>query len=83
MEVVIQIAPSATATSAPPNAARQAVQKLGLKLEPLHPGTTDPVLSTYYRVQAPDREAAERVVAAVRRLPSVAAAYVKPPDEPP
>jgi hypothetical protein len=84
MEVVIQISePSTGARTAPSATARQAVQKLGLTLEPIHPGSTDPVLSTYYRVRAPDQQAAARVVEAVRSLPSVTAAYVKPPDAPP
>ena len=85
MEVVIQISPPAKAgeSDQPVTSLRREVQKLGLKLEPVHPRTTDPVLATYYRVQAPDAPTAKRVVESVRRLPSISAAYVKPADEVP
>ncbi len=87
MEVVIQIVPTARAASAraesPLAAVQRAVAKLALALEPQHPGIDDPVLSTYYRVKAPDAQSAAKVVEAVRDLPSVAAAYVKPGDAPP
>jgi hypothetical protein len=87
MEVVIQIAPPARTDSVraehPLAAVQQAVSKLALKVEPQHPGITDPVLSTYYKVEAPDAQSAAKVVETVRNLPSVAAAYVKPQDAPP
>ena len=55
----------------------------GYRVEPLHPGSTDPALSSYYRVHVPDAQSASKVIEAVRALPSVTAAYVKPEDEPP
>jgi hypothetical protein len=53
---------------------------LGLILEPVHPGTTDPQLSTYYTAEVPDRAAAERAAAELRQCRAVEAAYVKPPE---
>jgi len=87
MEVVIQIAPPAATESVraenPVAAVQRALGRLKLKAEPQHPGINDPVLSTYYKVEAPDAQSAAKVVEAVRDLPSVAAAYVKPGDAPP
>jgi hypothetical protein len=87
MEVVIQIAPPAETESVraehPLAAIQHAVSTLGLRVEPQHPGIKDPVLSTYYKVEAPDAQSAANVVETVRNLPSVAAAYVKPREAPP
>ena len=55
----------------------------GYRVERLHPGCTDPALSSYYRAQVPDPQSAAKVIEAVRGLSSVTAAYVKPKDEPP
>jgi len=65
---------------------RTAVKSTSLNapiIEPLHPKSPDPVLSTFYRVVAPDVQSAAKIVEAVRRLPNVAAAYTKPEDEAP
>ncbi|SCF02431.1 hypothetical protein GA0074695_2935 [Micromonospora viridifaciens] len=85
MEVIIQVSmpsePAAAADTAFSDV-RAVLAGLGLPLEPLHPGSTDPTLSTYFHVWAADPETAHRVVSAVRDLPSVRTAYVKPPAAP-
>ena len=89
MDVVIQLSSDTNrkaSVSSSKNqlaAIRSAVGKLALKLEPMHPGINNPELANTFRVQAPDAKIAARVVEAVRKLPSVAAAYIKPQDEAP
>jgi hypothetical protein len=60
---------------------RGVVANLGFRLEPIHPGTSDPSLQQYFAVEVGDRASAVHVVTAVQQDPSVAAAYVKPADE--
>jgi hypothetical protein len=57
------------------------VEELGVSLEPVHPGESDPLLAPHYRVEVEDEAAAERVAEALRREPAVAGAYVKPAPE--
>jgi len=57
--------------------------RLGIVFQPLHPGSRDWALMTFFAVEVPDAAGAERVIAALLRSPHVAAAYVKPPDAPP
>ncbi|GAA1391731.1 hypothetical protein [Catellatospora chokoriensis] len=83
MEVVIQVTPAADgAQGVPAGQVRDAVTALGLALEPVHTGSADQASGSYFRVRVTDRAAADRVVAAVSGLPSVAAAYFKPDAEP-
>jgi hypothetical protein len=55
-------------------------RELGVAIRPLHPGTDDSALRTYFTVEVPNAASAERVAARLRDSPAVAAAYVKPPD---
>jgi hypothetical protein len=55
---------------------------LGVSLTPLHPGTTDRELASYF-VASVDSDQAERITSGLRRCPGVDAAYVKPAGEPP
>jgi hypothetical protein len=59
------------------------LESLGLSLEPMHPGESDPVLSTYFTVEVPDAAAAERAIGALGQNEAVDAAYLKPAEEPP
>jgi hypothetical protein len=61
---------------------RAVVAQFGLRLEPLHPGTTDPSLQQHFTLEVVDQATAAQVVAMLRQTPSVEAAYVKPADEP-
>lgn len=57
-------------------------EALGVRLQPVHPGETDPLLAPYFYAEAPDSEA-ERIAAELAALPGVESAYVKPAAEPP
>jgi hypothetical protein len=58
-------------------------EELGVVLRPMHPGTEDPDLMTYFMAESPDLETANRLIHRLQEFESVEAAYVKPPDEPP
>jgi hypothetical protein len=62
------------------NAVRAAAQASGCELSPLHPGTRDPSLLTYFQIETADRETAERLQQRLAACDGVAAAYGKPPD---
>lgn len=57
--------------------------QLGLPVRPLHPGTTDPALGSWLHVLVPADRDPEAVVGTLLADPTVAAAYVKPPDAAP
>lgn len=54
----------------------------GLSLTPLHPNTSDPTLASWFVLPAMPTDRAEEIVAALRTLPSVEAAYVQPSPAP-
>ena len=57
------------------------VEALGVTLEPMHPGTKDPNLMSYFIVEVPDPKTAQRVIDRLQRSTAIEAAYLKPPDE--
>jgi len=59
----------------------RAMNSLGYVIAPMHPGSRDPVLRTYFAANVPDKQAADAVLTALRGLPGVEAAYTKPADE--
>jgi hypothetical protein len=86
MEITVQIAPELSAAVHQDRGTRGApdvealADELGFSLRPLHPGTDDAALRSYFIVDVPDPTTAERVLARLRATPAVTAAYVKPPD---
>jgi len=56
------------------------VASFGGTAKPLHPGTQDVNLRTYYVVEAPDQQSANRLIEALAKSPVVDGAYVKPAD---
>lgn len=56
-------------------------ESLGISFQPVHPGTRDPQLATYFTVEVPDMQVAQDVLARLQEHKAVKAAYVKPPDE--
>ena len=66
----------------PPDLAAAAAD-LGVDIRPLHPDTLDDELGRYFYADLPDAERAEVIAAGLGRVPSVDAAYVKPPEGPP
>jgi hypothetical protein len=51
-------------------------EELGIVLKPLHPGTTDRVLSSYFTVEVPDKLRAEQVIQRLRRSPYIEGANI-------
>ena len=58
----------------------EAVAQHGLELVPVDPRAGDPVLESFFRIQAPDEATARELTEALTGLEAVEAAYVKPPD---
>lgn len=58
----------------------QTAANLGVRLEPIHPGTEDPILMSYFTAAVADPDSVERVLDRLRQFRAVEAAYVKPPD---
>jgi hypothetical protein len=61
----------------------EAAKELGVTLKPMHPGTADPTLASYFFVEVPDAATAERVISRLKRSSTIKTAYLKPPDEMP
>jgi hypothetical protein len=59
----------------------QATAELGVRLEPVHPGQTNPLLVPFFMVEVPDRETAEKVIDRLQRFNFVEAAYLKPDEQ--
>ena len=57
------------------------VEALGVALKPMHPGTHEPDLMSYFTVDVADFESAQRVIDRLRQSKAVEAAYLTPPDE--
>jgi len=62
---------------------RAVLSELGLYVQPLHPGTEDPELSTQFFVSVPNEELAVEVSRRLRESKVIEAAYVKRPGAPP
>ena len=75
VEITTKLAPGSPASEL-----GKLVASSGASLRPLHPGTSDPELATYYIVHVPDPAAAPRVLDKLRGHAAVTAAYIKPPD---
>jgi hypothetical protein len=55
----------------------------GYALHQVHPGTADRDLAVWFEVRAPDALGGRRALAMLRGHPAVAAAFIKPAEEPP
>jgi hypothetical protein len=60
---------------------RKATEELGVRLEPVHPGQTHPLLAPFFMIEVPDKETAEKTIRRLRRFKVVEAAYVKPDEQ--
>jgi hypothetical protein len=87
MQVMVKVKPEASAglqreqdTTEASNTLLQAAQELGVRLEPVHPGETDPTLAPYFAIEVGDPLKAEEVRARFDSLDATEAAYLKPPD---
>ena len=57
------------------------IQALGLRLEPMHPGTVDQDLIKYFIVEVSDSETAYAVIDLLQNVRGIESVYLKPPDE--
>jgi len=58
----------------------QTVRKHGAAIQPMHPGTDDPELRSYFFADVDEDAAAEELARALRDHEAVEGAYTKPPD---
>jgi hypothetical protein len=61
----------------------QEASRLGVSLEPVHPGTSAPDLLTHFAVYVEDAEKARAVAETLQRSDAVEGAYVTPSASPP
>jgi conjugal transfer/entry exclusion protein len=61
----------------------KAAAKLGVRLTPVHPGQTHPLLATHFQVEAKDKKTAEEIIRRFQQFDSVEAAYVEPEHQTP
>jgi hypothetical protein len=83
LQLTDEVARSLAGTSAATESARAVTtiaNELGITLRPVHPGTQDADLRSYFAADVQDAAAAEQAAARLRANPAVTAAYVKPPD---
>lgn len=90
LDVMVQLAPEAAQAvqggrELPPELreAEERLRALELTLEPLHPGSQDRSLASWFRVQVEDESTAELVVRTLSDSPVVESAYVEPLSAPP
>lgn len=94
MELSVQLTPSAAAAlhagRADVGAARGGrprrdpdLEFLAERLQPVHPGATEPALQVFFTLSTAGDAEAQRLAEELRRNPHVEAAYVKPLDAPP
>jgi len=86
MQVTIQLSPQLLSAVRENSALReieQLVAQLGGKLDPMHPGTTDPELRAFFVADLTDGPDLEASLHRLRTHPGVEAAYLKPADEAP
>ena len=61
----------------------KALAKLGVKLTPVHPGQTHPLLVSHFMIETKDRKTAEKIISRLQQFDIVEAAYFRPDDEMP
>ena len=85
MRVTLQLTPAAAKRARAPrtrSAKGQVLRWLEHPLQPVHPTTQDPALSTFFTVEVEDPAQASELVERLLADPSVEGAYIKPDDEP-
>lgn len=90
MKLVVQIQPKAAAELLSGKSARpeiaglmQSLRAAGAALEPLHPGTDDAELKTWFQMDAPEGADVRALADGLLAHQPVLAAYPKPQDESP
>lgn len=80
-DVARQLGPRVSAADATGLVVGMKPEEAGFEVKPLHPGSDDPELGSYYTVDVEDDEQAGRVLDQLRSSSLVDGAYVKPADE--
>ena len=62
---------------------KKEVEQFGLRLEPVHPGQTHPLLAPYFTIEVPDSQTAKKVIEQLTKNNLVEAAYIRPEQSPP
>jgi hypothetical protein len=84
MRVTLQLTPAAAMRVREPrdrSAARAVLPWLTHPLAPIHPGTSDQDLATFFTIEVADAREAAALVKRLCEDPSVEGAYIKPADE--
>jgi hypothetical protein len=84
MRVTLQLTPAAAMRVREPrdrSAARTVLPWLTHPLAPIHPGTSDQDLATFFTIEVADAREAAALVKRLCEDPSVEGAYIKPADE--
>jgi hypothetical protein len=58
-----------------------AAAELGVRIQPVHPGQTHPLLAPYFMVETRDRKTAEQIINAFKQFDFVEAAYLGPEEQ--
>lgn len=71
---------SAGRAAAPPEELRRVVRSVGASIRPLHPGSADVSLASYFVVDVRDAAHVDTLIPLLLQSPLVDAAYAKPRD---
>ncbi|MBP3954086.1 hypothetical protein J8F10_02090 [Gemmata sp. G18] len=82
MFITVHLAPVGARNTARDDQRARIATDIGVTLEPLHPGTTDPDLAGQFFADVPDASA-DDICARLLANSAVVAAYPKPADGPP
>jgi hypothetical protein len=57
------------------------VTKIGVRLEPVHQNTLNPLLVPFFMIAVTDRELSEKIISSLQQFTIVEAAYLKPDEQ--
>jgi len=57
-------------------------KKLKVRLQPVHPGQTHPLLAPHFMIEVPEEKTAAQLVERLQGIAGVEASYIKPEEEP-
>jgi hypothetical protein len=86
VQVIIQVRPDTAQQldqqrqKSASNAVLQAAEELGVVLAPVHSGTADLGLASYFVADVPDQATAERLISRLQQSGAIESVYLKPPD---
>lgn len=81
--IVVEVDGAAAPAGRCPGDLAEAARRADVQVQQLHPGVDDPALASWFAITLPPDRTAAGVLDALRSVPSVTAAYEKPPDAAP